>query len=838
MIDATLRDFRHAIRTLRRQPGFVAAVVGTFAIAIGTNAAMFGLIDRLMLSPPPGIADPARVVRLSVEAAEQPGQSYRMSTFSYPMFQAMAGATKAFKFVAASRPDTVMVGRDETVRPLPSLAVSGKYFATIEASAAVGRLIGPQDDEIPLGASVVVLGYTYWSRSYGRDPAAIGQSITINGSTFTIIGVARQGFNGDGTSAVDLYLPLSAAMRDNAFGWWTIEHMNLVSIVARLADGVDPVAARELATSVARAQTSGSERASRQAAVLTSLVPNDSARQSAQSQIALWLAGVSLIVLFIATANVGTLLLLRAARRQRETAMRITLGAPRATLARQLIIESVLLSVVGAGAGLLLSRWLSDSIRLTLLPGIAPQSGVIDLRVAALSITIAVIAGLLAALSPIIQSARRDLATALRAGGEHGSSGKMRSQAVMVTIQVALCTVLLIGAGLFVRSLDRVQSQDLGFSTDGILYVTIDVQGYASGREKDAMLEEAVRRARTVAGVERATLVEAFPFGPFHVPPFHVPGRAEMPTLGGQPPFLYAATPEYLAMMKVSLKQGRLLNDRDSRGQPLVVLVNESMARTIWPNESAIGKCVRAGYPENMSDFQNPMEAAALAPCRQVVGVVADSRARSVRGEGNEARQMQYYVPFGQIPAPPSPNFALASGLFVQTSAKPETVAAAVHRAIQSGIERRAYVRVRPYQDLIDPHLRSWRLGASLFSLFGALALGIAAVGLFGVISYLVGQRYREIGVRIALGASRTGLWTLVIGDSLKLVGIGIVVGTLTAMAAGPLVRDMLFRTSPWEPANAATAVSVLLGVTVAAALLPSWRASRVDPLIALRADG
>jgi putative ABC transport system permease protein len=288
--------------------------------------------------------------------------------------------------------------------------------------------------------------------------------------------------------------------------------------------------------------------------------------------------------------------------------------------------------------------------------------------------------------------------------------------------------------------------------------------------------------------------------------------------------------------MKVTLTQGRLFTDRDGPGGQRVVLVNESMARTVWPGESAIGKCVRAGYPDNMEGFDDPMTAVTFAPCREVVGIVRDTRARSLRGDGNEARQMQFYVPFAQIPAPPTPNFARANGIFVQVTN--DQARAAVQRAIQAGLTRPGYARVRAYQDLIDPQLRSWKLGASLFTVFGALALGIAAVGLFGVISYLVAQRTRELGVRIALGASRDGVWRLVITDSVKLVVAGLVVGIVTAMAAGAVIRDLLFRTSPWEVTNAVMAIVILLAVTIAAAAWPAWRASRVDPLTALRSDG
>jgi putative ABC transport system permease protein len=291
-------------------------------------------------------------------------------------------------------------------------------------------------------------------------------------------------------------------------------------------------------------------------------------------------------------------------------------------------------------------------------------------------------------------------------------------------------------------------------------------------------------------------------------------------------------------MIGTSIRQGRTFDDTDTRSSPLVAIVNESMARAIWPGESAIGKCIRAGYGVDPSTLSNPMDAAASAPCREVVGVVKDSRARSLRAEGFEARQMQYYVPFDQVPAPPFPNFSEINGLFVQVRGDIDRARTEILRIAQKDLARPGFVKVIPYQDLIDPQLRSWRLGASLFTVFGAIALLIAAIGLFAVISYLVNQRTREIGVRIAIGATMGSLWRLIVLDSLKLVAIGIGTGIVAAMAAAPYLRDLLFQTAPWDLANLATAVTLLVAVTIVAALAPAWRAGRVDPLTALRADG
>jgi hypothetical protein len=299
---------------------------------------------------------------------------------------------------------------------------------------------------------------------------------------------------------------------------------------------------------------------------------------------------------------------------------------------------------------------------------------------------------------------------------------------------------------------------------------------------------------------------------------------------------MYGATPEYLDIMGVKLVAGRLITAADKRGTPQVVLVNESLARTAWPGQSPLGRCVRAGFGVFPPTGEgNPAD---LAPCREVVGVVRDSRARSLRPESNEDKIMQYYVPFDQIPQTPLPDPWTVMGLVVRTSGDLDRTSALVQRTIHATSAVPVYARARPYQDLIDPQLRSWRLGATLFSAFSALALGIAAVGLFGVVSYVVTQRTREIGVRLALGGTSARVARLIVGDALRRVGIGIAIGIVGALAAGPVVASMLFQTSPREPVSIAVAALVLIAATVGAAAWPAWRAGRVSPIVALRADG
>jgi hypothetical protein len=306
-----------------------------------------------------------------------------------------------------------------------------------------------------------------------------------------------------------------------------------------------------------------------------------------------------------------------------------------------------------------------------------------------------------------------------------------------------------------------------------------------------------------------------------------------------QLPIMYGATPQYLAMMGVMVREGRPFTPPDDARAPLVVLVNETMARTIWPGESAIGKCVRSGHGSTLMDpASEDMDAVhATLPCRTVVGIVRDSRARSLRLERGEDRLMQYYVPFEQLPAPPVPDYSAVHGFLVQTAGEPDELAIAVQRAIQGTSVTPVFARVRAYQELIDPQLRSWRLGATLFSLFGAIAVGVAGAGLFAVVSYLVAQRTREIGVRIALGASRHAIAGLVVRDALRMVIVGSGIGVLVSLAAAPLVQPMLFQISAREPLTVGFAVVLLGTVALLAAAIPARRASEVSPLLALRGD-
>jgi predicted permease len=832
-IDTLRYDVRHTLRTLGREPSLVLGVVLTFALAIGTNAAMFGLIRQLMLAAPAGIRDPQSVVRAQLIRLSDDGNVFASSTMSYPAFTAIRASNAALS-VAATHGDTLIMGSGDNTMPVATMSATGEYFGILGARPALGRFIGAADDDAGIGNPVVVLSHSFWQRQFNGDATVLGRELTIADQRYTIVGVAPSGFNGDVTSRIDLFLPLSAAFANRHDNWRTNPGFNLVNVVARLRPNATPRAAGSVATSSFR--RTFADRYDEQATTveLESVVPGKSARQSLQAKIALWLAGVALVVMLIATANVATLLLVRAVKRRREMAVRIALGVGRARLARQLLTESLVLAAGGAVVGLVVAEWLSHITRATLLPNLAPTEQVIEPPLLVATAVIAILAGVVAGLAPMAQIVQRGLTDELHGGSAPGSIRRARSQAILVGVQVALCMILLVGAGAFVRSLDRVSSQDLGFSTARLLLVELSFRTRPTGPERDQRYTDLAERVARLDGVSRASIVAAIPFGYHNIPPISVPGRAEPPSAGGQLPIMYPATPAYLDMIGVKLLQGRLITDADAHGSPPVALVNETMAREVWPGQSAIGKCIRIGF--DLSGPPTPLAPATL-PCREIVGVVRDSRARSLQRTGREATLMQYYVPFTQIPPKPFANASDINAILVRVTGDADRMIGAVQQRIQSAAGTSALARVRPYQDLLDPQLRPWRLGATLFSVFGTLAVVIAAVGLFGVISCLVSQRTAEMGIRLALGGSRGNVARFVVGQSVRMVAIGLAIGGGIALLLAPFAQALLFETSARDVTILSGASAVLLVVSVIAAILPAWRASTVSPLTALRND-
>ncbi|HSF42697.1 MAG TPA: ABC transporter permease [Thermoanaerobaculia bacterium] len=826
------QDLFYAARSLLRQPGFTVFVVLTLALGIGANSAIFGLLDRLLLSPPPHIQDPDRVVRLLMG---QSGASSRftMSTTSYPTFLDLRDNVRSFEGLAAVAARPMVLGRKGDATAVRGAKVTGGYFRLLGVRPESGRFFGEEEDRAPSGLEVAVLSHAFWQSQLAGDRGAVGREVILDDRPFVVVGIAPPGFTGDGVEPIDVWVPLSAGMRGLPAGWRENRSLNIVELLARLKKGASEPAARQDATGAYRRglETYRPERSSQgeiSFLPLIAAVGPDGLTQ--EGRIALWLGGVALAVFLIAVGNVTNLLLLRTARRQREVAVRLALGMSRGRLVRLWVTESLLLAFLGGAVGLLVARWGGDLARLTLFPGMAPTEALLQPRIFLVTALAAILAGLFAGLLPARQASATSISRRLDPSALARSLRRSVLLTALLLLQTGLSAVLLSGAGLFVASLYNVRTQNLGFTTERMLLAQVPGDSGASGNQ-DAFYREALERIKRQPGVEMAIPIDSLPFGAHSIPPISVPGLEAAPGQDTQLPFMNAAAPDYFRMMGMTILRGRGFTTKDDAGSPLVVVVSETMARTIWPHEDAIGKCIRIGHAQGEPPS---MQASPSLPCREVVGIVNDARRRSIRPENIPI--MQYYVPYEQMPLPPA-GVSTISGLLIHTAGEPRGMIRAVQQTMQSVGSDSRYVDVRPYQDLIDPQIRPWRLGATLFSIFGGLALTMAAIGLYGVLAYMVAQRRKEIGIKMALGASSGHVVRGVVGEGLAIALVGLGIGGLVVLAMGRWFEPLLFGITPRDPAVLATVALTLTAVSVFASLIPALRATKVDPNLALRTE-
>ena len=807
-------DLRSAVRGLASTPVPVAAAILTLALATGMNVGMVGLVARALLSPPEHVADPQHLFTVAFERGEG-DQRARMLSTSYVTYTALRDNVAGFAGVAAwQRSSTTAIIDGDQVHA-DAMYVSGRYFDVLGAKARVGRSVQPADDRTAADP-VVVLSHTFWKSAFAGEPV-LGRRLVLNGLDYSVIGVMPARFSGHSAANVDVWIPFAAAMRQTP-GWEQDPYRRIASIVARLAPGTTAAVA------------------SAQAGVATALnvvlTPVGGADVPAvDRRVAFWLTGISGLVFLIGLANAGTLLLVRAARRRRDFAIRAALGASRGRLVTQALVEAALVSVAATIVSVLLAAWFDGAVRQVLLPGVAPTDGTGNVTWLA-----AAAAGLLAFVATGLahtSTGPRGL-TAGASDGDRQSRRRAPAQTFLLVVQTALSVLLLAGAGLFGRSLYNLLSQDLGIRMDGV--VVVDVEPGPGSRER--IFDGALDAVRSVPGVRAATPIAAIPFSGFNVPPIAVPGLAEPPNVNGQLPFLQAATPEFFDILNIRIVQGRKFTAADDRGAPTVI-VNETMARTLWPGESAIGKCIRIGFDPNFDPetATGPPTPSAAVTCREVIGVAHDMRQRSLFPSDGEDRLMQYFVPFSQVPVPPfvPPSDRGAWGLMLRVDRDAVSVASAVRRAVAGGRADVPFIRVRDYTQLLERQMRPWRLGTVLLGLFSALALGVGAIGLYAAFAYAVAVRRREMAIRLALGARPSRVVTLVLREALVLVSAGIVAGSVTAALGGRWLQSLLYDTSRTDPLVLGGAALVMVVTALLATLLPARSASKADPASLLR---
>ena len=819
-LEGWAQDLRHTVRGLRHERAFTAFVVVTLALGIGANAAMFGVVDRLLLRGPEDVRDPGRVMRLyqTIHAPEI-GTS-TTSYFGYVTYASLKAGGHDFAGVGAAQQSLGMLGRGGEAREIRRWSATADYFSMLGVHAYRGRIFSSAEDATSGAQHVAVLGYGFWKATFGGDDAAIGKTLVLDDTSYVIVGVAPPGFTGTQLGPVDVWTPMS--LIHPTPDWPHTWDAQWLEVYARLKPGVTAQQASLDATAVHRAVYDGPDSAeAHERQFVAPLSANASGSVSSDTRVSQWLLGVTLAVLLIACANVVNLQLARAVRRRRELAVRMALGAGRRRVIRLLLAEGMVLALTGGAAGLVVAVALARFVRGALLPGVAWARSSLDTRVLLVTFAITLLTGLLVGLLPAFRASRPDLTSDLKTGLGEGGGRRSRLRGMLTAAQAALATLLLVGAGLFVRSVQRVHGVDLGMRPDHVLVVFAlrEPYSYPDSLQAGVMARQRVLyrgllpELRALPGVTDAAVTIGLPFETSFKVGLSVPGWDSLPKLPGGGPYISAVTAGYFDTMGMHLLRGRAFTSDDHEGTAPVAIVNATMARTLWPGKEAIGQCLDLG-------------AYGSGTCSRVVGVVADAHREQI----DELPAMQYYIPFGQ-----EQGFGGTSILIRGSS--PAALAQPVRRLLARLVPSVPYVRTQPLEDQLTPYYRSWDLGASIFSVCGLLALIVAGVGLYSVMSYLVAQRRHEFGVRVALGARSGDLLRLVLTSGLSTAMFGIVLGLVGAALAGRWLEPLLFHTSARDPVIYAVVAIALAGVALAASLGPGLRAGRADPLDALRVE-
>jgi len=822
-MDGLLKDVHVALRGLRREPLFTTFVIATLMLGIGANAAMFGIVDRLLLRGPVLVRDADRVVRLYLTTQPPGRRTFTTSDFGQVTFDLLRRGSQTFDAVGTYTVNSVVIGDADNTRAGNGGYASAGLFPLVGVTPALGRFFAEADDRPGNAAHVVILSDAAWRSRFGAARDVVGQSIAVGAERYEIVGVAPAGFTGPQLGPVDLWMPISLLGPKITAGWQTSWQAEWLHIVARLKPGVTREQAGEEATRILKAGYAGDEPyvgAGR--LTVASLTANDAGVEGMEITVLRWMSGVALIVLLIACANVANLLLARGLRRSREVAVRSALGADRARLVRLLLVESLLLAFGGAAAGVGVAYLLGTLARTIVFSWVDWSGSPVNGLTLAVSAALAVFVGFLVGLVPALRATRTNLADSLKSGVREGGGPRSRLRHALTVAQAALSVMLLIGAGLFVRSLWEVRSLHLGFDPDSVLTVELSRPGLAQvpdTRARDAertrrrvFPAEALESLRAIPGVERASLAAGMPFGNRFTIVVRVPGLEKVPQLKSGGPSVSAVAPDYFATMGTRIVRGRTFGPADRAGSEPVAIVNELMAETIWPGQDPIGRCLISG--------------ADPAPCARIVGVAENTYISSLR----EDAHMHYYVPFGQ-------EVGFGGTVMLVRAADPPAVAGAITHMLVGLDPTIRFVTQQTIQSAIDKQTRPWRIGATVFSLSGLLAVLVAAIGIYSVTAYLVADRTHEIGVRVALGATRASIARLVVGSSVGMASAGAVLGALGAIAASHFIEPLLFNESARDPWVYGAVGLLLVGVAALAAVVPAHRANRIDPLEALRTE-
>jgi predicted permease len=817
VLDGWRQDVTYAARSLRRTPAVSLAIVVTLALGLGANASMFSLLDVVLLRPPAGVAEPDGVRRLWSLHVFRSGAQY-WSGYDYQGYMAVKQSLEGRADLAIyGGPDAFALGRGENPPKVNVSTASASYFSVLGVRPAFGRLYGPDEDRVESGAPVVVISDRLWSREFGSDPGVIGQEIQLKERPYTIIGIMPPRFSGVNLDAAEAWVPLAshpAYTGKTQSNWYQNPNINGFQVLMRLRPGVSEPELEKRATLALRQPGIGYEQDTATVARFGSIVQaRGPGKVSAELQVAKRAGGVSVIVLLVAFANVVNLLLARAVRRRREIAVRLALGISSARLVRLLVTEGVLLSLAAAVAALAAAWWGGGLLRELLMPEVVWAENPLHWRVMLFGVVAAIVAGAAAALVPALQSRAPDLTHSLKTGVREGGTQRSRLRGFLVASQAALSVVLIVGAALFVRSLNNVRNLDIGYAVNRLGFVSVS-QGTDNVRRaeiSDRLLQLEERMA-SVPGVERVAYTSMRPKWGIQFTNFFPDGA-----LGGvkHSTFYSAVSPAFFTATGTRVTRGRSFTDGAAGRHERAVLVNTALADSVWPGEDPIGRCIRFEKGD--------------ASCYTVIGVTQTTLQIGLK----EQREPHVWAP---ITNQPFENSGVGDVVLRMDPDQLTSGLAQVRDLLRAEFPA-AKVSTNTMVAAMEPEYRPWQLGATLFILFGALAALVAAIGVYSAVSYAVSQRTHEFGVRVALGATGGRIVSQVVGSGVRTVAIGIAAGILLALALGRIVASLLFGVSPGDPLAMAVAAGLLLAVAAAASFAPAWRAGRADPVTALRTD-
>ena len=806
------QDLGRSLRSLRRDPAFVGVVAVTLALGLGGNATMFRIIDRVLLRPAPHVQDDGALSLLYFQRETPDFGRVTGTSQSYPVFDIMRRRLASTSDLAAWWTTSATSGRGAEAKSLEVSYVTPNFFDILGVRPWRGRLFGAADWKGE-GETGVVLTHTLALSRFGSPEEAVGKTISINNADRTIIGVAPPGFIGPILRQVDLFVTMREGVGEQVGKEWeTNKNMRWLQMVARRAPGVSAEQAGVAATTVVREAGRELEKSDSTTTVIVgSIIPARRPDGNSSAQVAVWLGGVTLLVLLVACANVTNLMLARTVRRRRELAVHLALGISRARITRMLLTEALMLGAVSGVLALVFSVWGEGLLRSTLLQDMPWDGGAVDARSAGFVALLAMVAATLAGAVPAAVAAHTPLVESLKSGVREGGGRRGMLRRALVVVQGTFSVVLLIGAGLFVRSFQRASSLDLGYQPAGVFVATPDISGQVKTPEEFEQRWEAMSRSLgALPGVRAVAQTVTIPFESQWTKGVIINGDT-LPPLKGGGPYVNAVSSDYFTTIGTPLLRGRDFTAQDRKGSAMVAIVNERMASQVWPGNDPIGQCLTSDVKEG---------------CLSVVGVVADHRIESLAGDP----PAHFFQPLGQW----TPDMR---SLLVSVATNGGIDANAIRRALVQAEPGLPFIRVRPMTSIIDEQLQPWRLGATLFALFGVLGLVVAALGLYSVIAHDVAQRSHEIGVRMALGARRTDVARLVVGRGLSQAVIGVVLGLSLAVLVSRRFADLLFKTSPSDPFIYGGVAGLLLLVAVVATLVPARRASRVEPVEVLRGN-